>query len=756
MMLANKTSLTPNDLAALERDSWIDAATADAWGLYRVDTVEGAALVGRTDREDYSGIVFPVYGPGERKPKEYFLRRDHPPLEAKNGTVKQKQKYLAPPGRGNRLLFGPGESAEALTDTALPILLVEGLKKTVAAWRLARHEDGSSRFLVCGISGAWNWKGTIGKAPDATGMRVDVKGPIPDLDRVTWTNRKVFVLYDSDTATNENVLGARRSLVKELKKRGANVIAPDLPALDELTISGFDDLLAQWGPDRVLDWLDAAQDGAAAVEDPVPISLDELEVPSFPTSLIPSTWLREMVEATAAATETPVELGFLLSLAVTATAIQKKYVVEAEVGYSEPLNLWAVVALDSGTRKTPVLKEMTAPLLDFERQHAATISQEVTRAESARHLAEDRIKYLRQKAAKANGADLDSLKAELSDAEAALPEVPKALRLWAQDVTPEKLGQLMADHGEKIAILSDEGGLFDILAGRYSQGVPNLDLFLQAFSGAAYRVDRGSRPPVFMREPALTLGLSPQPAVLKGLARIPGFRGRGLLARAFYALPHSTLGHRTLEPRPVPLEVRASYSESIISLLNLAPQADGRPHRLTFSDEASREWKAFQRHVEVELRDGGTFEHIKDWASKLPGGVARLAGVLHCADHADGKPHAYTIGLPTMEAALALGALLERHALAAFGLMAVDSALDAAHKVWGWIKRRRQPTFSKRDCFQALKGTFPDMAGIQPAFELLIERGYLFPLPLDNRVGRPSQGYRVNSRIVKEWTHGMA
>lgn len=490
----------------------------------------------------------------------------------------------------------------------------------------------------------------------------------------------------------------------------------------------------------------------AAIEDPEPISLDALEVPAFPTSLIPPAWLRDMIEATSAATETPSELPLLLGLAVTATTVQKKFTVEPEPGYTEPLNIWVCPALDSGNRKTAVLREMTAPLLGYERQHAVTIAQDVARAETARRLAEDRIKYLRQRAAKAQGADADSLRQELFDEELALPEVPKALRLWCQDVTPEKLGQLMADHGEKMAILSDEGGLFDILAGRYSQGVPNLDLFLQAHSGAPYRVDRGSRPPVFMENPALTIALSPQPAVLRGLAKTPSFRGRGLLARELYALPSSPLGRRTLAARPVPGEVRASYATHIHALLNQAAQENGQPHTLVFSADAYREWKAFQRHVEDQLSDGGAFEHIRDWAAKLPGSVARLAGILHCAEYAGGAPHHSPIGPSTMEAALALGALLERHALAVFSLMSVDSTLDAAQKVWGWVLRQRQATFSKRDAFQALKGSFPDMASVQPAFEILVERGHLFPADRDRRVGRPSHGFRVNHGVVKGWS----
>jgi hypothetical protein len=104
-----------------------------------------------------------------------------------------------------------------------------------------------------------------------------------------------------------------------------------------------------------------------------------------------------------------------------------------------------------------------------------------------------------------------------------------------------------------------------------------------------------------------------------------------------------------------------------------------------------------------------------------------------------------------MEAALALGAVLERHALVVFSLMATDPDLDAAHKVWAWIERQRQPTFSRRDCFRSLQGTFPDVGRLDPAIESLIERGYLFSLPLSTGVGRPSPSFRVNHRITSGW-----
>jgi uncharacterized protein DUF3987 len=68
---------------------------------------------------------------------------------------------------------------------------------------------------------------------------------------------------------------------------------------------------------------------------------------------------------------------------------------------------------------------------------------------------------------------------------------------------------MMADNSERMAIINDEAGIFATSAGRYNQGVANLDLPLRAHSGSPVRVDRGSRPPVLMQRPALTMALTP-------------------------------------------------------------------------------------------------------------------------------------------------------------------------------------------------------------------------------------------------------
>ena len=483
------------------------------------------------------------------------------------------------------------------------------------------------------------------------------------------------------------------------------------------------------------------------------IPLDAPPLPALPPELLPG-WLGDMARAVAIATETPPELAAAFGLAAVAAAVQRVYCVRPEPGYFEPLNVWLLCALEPGNRKTAVQGAMVAPLSAWERDEAEAMAGEIARLTSERKTIEARAAKLRTKAA---GIEDNNVRADLTrdiaDLEAGLSEIPTPPRLWAQDITPEHLGTVMHGNGERIALLSDEGGLFDILAGRYSNGIPNLDLCLQAHAGASVRVDRGSRPPVHMHSPALTIGISPQPDVIAGLAARPGFRGRGLLGRFLYLLPPSKLGHRTLDGRPVPECVRDAYDTGLRALLKRERAKDEagkeHPHALSLSRGAWIEWKAFARHIEIDMRDGGRFEHVRDWCSKLPGAPARLAGLLHCAEHATGEIPS-EIGEATMSAALELAATLAAHALAAFGLMGADPGLSAARRVWRWIERTRHTTFRARDGWKALQGSFPARADIEPAFVMLADRGYIRLIEAEARgAGRPSPTYQVRPDLLR-------
>ncbi len=247
-------ALTDGDYQSLQ-SSWITKEMADTACLRRVDSVEGQQAVGQK-RGNCAGILIPYYWPDEPTPRAYRIRRDSPETTmGSGGRLKLDRKYLSAPGERNRIYVPPGVNLKQLADTNLPLVITEGEKKTLALQRLALH-DSTARFVPVGLAGVWNWRGVIGKEGGPNGERLDLKGPIPDLDRIEFSNRKVFIVFDSNVHSNPSVQKAREALAQELSKRGARVLYVDIP--QDAGVNGVDDLLAAWGPDRVLRLFDQA------------------------------------------------------------------------------------------------------------------------------------------------------------------------------------------------------------------------------------------------------------------------------------------------------------------------------------------------------------------------------------------------------------------------------------------------------------------------------------------------------------------
>jgi hypothetical protein len=94
-----------------------------------------------------------------------------------------------------------------------------------------------------------------------------------------------------------------------------------------------------------------------------------------------------------------------------------------------------------------------------------------------------------------------------------------------------------------------------------------------------------------------------------------------------------------------------------------------------------------------------------------------------------------------------------RHSRAALDRMGTDPTLAAARRVWGWVERHRRRCFSVREAFNALRSTFPRVAKLREALEVLEERGYVEVIePPREGPGRPpSPTVRVRPELARGW-----
>ena len=83
----------------------------------------------------------------------------------------------------------------------------------------------------------------------------------------------------------------------------------------------------------------------------MPLSARRL-LPPFPVDVLPA-WVADMVAGRRRVPQTPLDLPGCIALACLATAAGGRAVVEVRPGWREPTNLFTVVALPPGTRKSP-------------------------------------------------------------------------------------------------------------------------------------------------------------------------------------------------------------------------------------------------------------------------------------------------------------------------------------------------------------------------------------------------------------------
>jgi replicative DNA helicase len=493
-------------------------------------------------------------------------------------------------------------------------------------------------------------------------------------------------------------------------------------------------------------------------EEPTPLRA-AVDLPAFPVEALPD-FLAAWVRAEATATQTPSDLPGMLVLATLATAAGGLARIQVRPGWQEPLNLFVVVALSPGSRKSAVFADTTRPLVRLDRDELARMRPLVVEAMTRKTAAEKSANKAIERVASAKTEDPagELAKAIAAQAEAEAIMVPPLPRLLADDTTAEALASLMADQGGRIALLSAEGGPFDAMAGRYQGGGVYLDPYLKGHAGDELRIDRKGRGAEYVERPALTVGLAVQPDVLRKLPDHPGFRGRGLLARFLYALPVNTVGSRTIAPPAVPEEIAERYRVDLYALArSLLDEREAAklvgsedPIVLTLTAPAAVRLTEFEAEIEPRLHPHhGDLAHIADWASKLVGAVARIAGLLHLAARLrDGW--ALPVNDATITDAVTIGRYLTDHALAVFDLMGgADPTLDDARYLLAWIERNRVKSFTRRELFTALpRGRFAKVDALDPPLVLLVDHGYIRPLPLPERPagpGRPpSPAFEVN------------
>jgi putative DNA primase/helicase len=644
-------------------------------------------------------------------------------------------------------------SVEMIDETGLKAGLSYGKKKGCfwASCKLPETDSSSHTFLIgegvaTVLSSITAMPGCIGIAALSSGNLVAVSGYI----RNSYQQSKIIILSD--------IGNGEQAAVEAARSVNALLFKPSLP--EDSTGSDVNDVHCEQGIEEARRQIEAAILLAAKTSQqttvsahhgetwPQPVLFGEVSTPEIPASILPD-WLGMYTEAVAANTQTPPAMSVMMGLATIAACVQKRFQVARTPEHIEPLALWTVTALPPASRKTAVVNAFTGPIAVWEKDQFELGKGERSRVAVVRSVLEDRVKVLQTKAAKTdNASDRNSWIEEAARLQEEMPELLHAPRVFTADVTPERLQDLMMEQQERMGLFADEGGIFSVMAGLYSGGKANIDIFLKGHAGSAVRVDRQGRM-AYLDEPALTFGLCIQPDIIRSLSET-SFRGNGCLARFLFCLPTSNIGTRTASSIPIPQPVKTAYQDGIRALLNIPPLLNElgkeQARTLTLDTGAMQAWNAFFTFMESNMGEGKELEPIQDWAGKLAGAALRIAGLMAVVEQGEA---ARIISEAIMTKALKLCELLIGHAKAAFDLIdGGDSQNDAKH-VFRWILEKGALTFKRRDAQQELT-RFREVERLEKAFAALAKR-YIVSEPEKIKSasgkGMPSIVYHVNPAI---------
>lgn len=464
---------------------------------------------------------------------------------------------------------------------------------------------------------------------------------------------------------------------------------------------------------------------------------------AFPTDAFPG-WVADMVDAVAENTQTDSAMAGMAALSVLAAAVAGYVKINSVSNHTEELTLYTATVAHPGERKSSVMKAMTEPLRELQQELVTEVKDKRAQA-----LAQARIE---QKAADqaekvASMADLGNRAQAIADAQSAVTRaeqardaVPARPRLLVDDVTPEELVTLMEGQGGRIALLSAEGGVFGMIAGRYSRE-PNIDVYLKGYDGEPIDVDRRGGEPISIERAVLAIGVALQPGVIAKAMENSPVSARGLIQRFSFAQPPSRLGHRKIETPPIPDAVTTAYRDGVRKLVT-----DGRSASetviLTLSPAARRAYADLAGRVEplLEPESNAFTTIIEQWRSKHVGRVMRIAGLIHVAQcgvqaNVAVQPHA-------IEAADRIGEYLWETAESTFAQAAQTEEERDAQYLLDRIRARfnMEAKVKTRDLLRAAN-RFKTAKDLAPIRIRLVDAGYLEPV-------KPEK----EGQEVREWT----
>ena len=342
----------------------------------------------------------------------------------------------------------------------------------------------------------------------------------------------------------------------------------------------------------------------------------------FPLDALPPV-LRDMARAISVTTSTDVGMAGTAMLSAVGYCFSGMYRLAGKPDHTEPPILYSIIIAQPSERKSPVMHFIKEPFDTFESKYNKDHREEMYKAQQDIKALESRVKAM-EKEDEPDTAAIAKLRVQADNIRNTSP-----IHIAVDDITPESLVEL--SENDSLLMISDEAGMLSNFNGKYSGGVPNLDLLLKAWNGEKYICNRVVRGRSEIPRPYLSVAIAGQPYIWDNMMNDVAFRSSGMLARFVHCFAESTVGNRRYDTASIPKEVKEKYHTLIHQFLNGKKNHDGKEMILKLSHHASEEYISYcNNYIEQDIKQSMCC--CQDWGGKFHGLILRIACIIHCVD----------------------------------------------------------------------------------------------------------------------------
>ena len=354
----------------------------------------------------------------------------------------------------------------------------------------------------------------------------------------------------------------------------------------------------------------------------------------FPLTAFPLT-VQNIINEVSQAEQVPASLVGCAALGIVSASVGTGISIQSGSSRLTRGNLHVMAIAESGIGKWSSFRHIAAPffvreealIMQWKREVYPGIAAEVDVSEAT---------YKRTKESAAKVKDKQEkwgLLEELTQIKKRIEELKaKSVEpfLSVGDATKEAMAVAMANQiGEALASISSEGrGIIDVLCGRYTNGSSDEDFYTAGYTGDAIKVNRISRPAIYLKAPCLTVFWMLQPDKIQTILEKSNLTESGMLQRFLVCNTRAQPQEVPAEAYVINRDVFAAWDSCIHRLIN--------DYRLRSdvaiiepTPEAKELFRQFTNEIVRRRRVGGDLVDVQSYAARWAEQAWRIAVPWH-------------------------------------------------------------------------------------------------------------------------------